>query len=122
MGPKELQQINPDIYLCIAILVLMPLFAWLSTAFALKKDRNLVLHHPRLNRLPINWWHDPLQGLWFSMIATGGLVVGSALRLRGTTATGFWLFATYLSMFLGLRLGLAFVYRRYPDKIQSAKE
>jgi hypothetical protein len=119
MAPEELQHMNPDVYLCITVLLFMPLFAWLSTTFAIKRDPDLVLHRPKLDRLPLNWWRDPLQGLWFSMMATGGLVVGSALRLRGTTATGVWLFATYLSMFLGLRVGVSFVYRRYHEKVRD---
>src|ERR1700693_6264064 len=86
LGADALRGANPDKYLCIAVLVMMPIFAVGSVAIFGDKHTGLTL--PSWRRFSINWSRDPLQCLFLSTCFTGGMALGAALHLPGTTSTG----------------------------------
>jgi hypothetical protein len=52
--------------------------------------------------------------LFISTFAAGGMALGAALQLRGTSTTGFWMFMVFVCIFIGLIVGqvLAYMYHR----------
>jgi hypothetical protein len=112
LDPETLRGTNPDKYLCLAVLVLMPVFAF--GAVSIFGASHTTLPQPSWRRVTFSWWGDPLQSLFISTYAAGGMALGAALHLRGTTTTGFWMFMVFVCMFIGLIVGqvLAYVYHR----------
>ena len=112
LDPERLRGTNPDKYLCIAVLVLMPFFVF--GAVSIFGASHTTLPWPSWRRVTFSWWRDPLQSLFISTYAVGGMALGAALHLRGTSSTGFWMFMVFVCMFIGLIVGqfLAYAYHR----------
>lgn len=112
LDADTLRGTNPDKYLCIAVLVIMPLFAF--GAVSIFGASLSTLPWPSWRRVTFSWWRDPLQSLFISTYAVGGMGLGAALHLYGTTSTGFWMFMVFICMFIGLIVGqlLAYAYHR----------
>jgi hypothetical protein len=112
LDADTLRGTNPDKYLCIAVLVLMPLFAF--GAVSIFGASHGALLRPSWHRVTFSWWRDPLQSLFISTYAVGGMAIGASLHLYGTTTTGFWMFMVFVCMFIGLIVGqlLAYAYHR----------
>jgi hypothetical protein len=108
LEPDALRGMNPDKCLCITVLIMMPIFAvgsvWIFGA------KHTVLALPSWQRFSINWSRDPLQCLFLTACFIGGMALGAALHLPGTTSTGFWMFMTFLCMFIGLVVGQVIAY------------
>ena len=109
---------NPDKYLCIAVLVIMPFFAF--GAVSIFGASHSTLPRPSWRRVTFSWWRDPLQSLFISTYAVGGMALGAALHLRGTTSTGFWMFMVFVCMFIGLIVGQVFAYAYHRARITEA--
>jgi hypothetical protein len=117
MSPERLQHTNPDIVYCSIILVIMPLFAVGSVFYSTRSGKCETLLRPSWNRNAINWWYDPLQSLFITNFILAGMAIGSALRLSKGNETGFWLFASYCCMAVGLLVGQFLVYRIFRARI-----
>ena len=118
LDPNTLRGTNPDKYLCIAVLVLMPIFAFVAVSIFGASHRTLP--RPSWRRVTFSWWRDPLQSLFISTYAVGGMALGAALHLHGTTSTGSWMFAVLVCMFIGLIVGQVFAYAFHGSKITKA--
>ncbi|HVU08249.1 MAG TPA: hypothetical protein VHG89_06875 [Verrucomicrobiae bacterium] len=121
MSPDKLKQMNPDIIFCTIILAMMPVFAVGTVFYSIRSGKGETLPRPSWNRHGLNWWYDPLQSLFISNFVIAGLAIGSALCLPKTTETGFWLFASYCCMTVGLLIGQILVYRIFRSRIVAAK-
>jgi hypothetical protein len=115
MSPSKLQHTNPDLILCVCIVILLPLFV-IGTLHLSKADR---LRRPSLNRFPLNWSGDPLQALFISTLCCLGLFIGSLSRVIDSGALGFWTVAFYCSLFFGLLTGQLVAYRLYRSRIEG---
>ena len=121
MSPQNLQGLNPDIIYCSIIFVIMPIFAVGTVFYSVHTGKCEALQRPSWNRYGLNWWYDPLQSLFLTNFFCGGLAVGSAFHLLGTSETGFWLFISYCCMAIGLSIGQFFVYRIFRSRIVVPK-
>jgi hypothetical protein len=112
LDPDRLRGMNPDKFLAISILVIMPIFAFGVVSIFGAKHNTLL--RPSWRRVSFSWWGDPLQSLFVSTYAVAGMAFGAALHLRGTSSTGFWMFMVFACMFIGLILGqiAAYAYHR----------
>ena len=115
---ETLRGTTPDKYLCIAVLVLMPVFAF--GAVSIFGASHATLPRPSWRRVTFSWWRDPLQSLFISTYAVGGMALGAALHLRGTTTTGFWMFMVFVCMFIGLIVGQVLAYAYHRARITKA--
>jgi hypothetical protein len=118
LNPDALRGTNPDKYLCAAVLVMMPIFAFGAVSIFGAKHTTLSL--PSWRRFSINWWRDPLQCLFLTTCFVGGMAVGAALHLAATTSTGFWMFATFFCMFIGLIVGQVIAYAFHRARLTKA--
>lgn len=120
MSPERLRKTNPDAILCLILLVLMPLFALGSVYYSIRRSGCGKLRRPSWDRHAINWWHDPLQSLFVSNCLTTALAVGSAFHLPASGSFGFWTFAMYSCLAVGLAVGQLIVYKIYRGHIIEA--
>jgi hypothetical protein len=116
MEPDKLRHANPDVIFC-AVLAGMIAFSLGSVWYSVSGAKQTTLRRASWRRFSIDWWHDPLQGLFLSCCFTGAMAVGAAFRLRATTQTGFWMFMFFVCMFLGLLIGQLAVYKVYRERI-----
>jgi len=117
MGPQQLSKANPDAIFCTSVLLIMIFFSVATVGYSIHGEKQSSLRRPSWRRWSIDWWHDPLQSLFSASWFTGAMVVGAALRLRGTSQTGFWMFMFFASMFLGLLIGQVIAYVVYREHI-----
>jgi hypothetical protein len=120
LSPEKLRHTNPDAISCGAILLVMPLFAIGSVDYSIRRWNHYRLARPSLGRYPGNWWHDPLQCLFISTCGMASMAIGSALRRPTIGSVGFWTFAVYACIALGLLVGQVLVYRIYRENIIAA--
>jgi hypothetical protein len=117
MAPDLLSRKNPDAIFCTVALVGMIGASFAAVAYSISGAGQQTLRRPSLSRFSIDWWHDPLQCLFLSCAFTGGMALGAAFRLPGTSTTGFWEFMFFLCLFLGLLIGQLGVYLVYRERI-----
>lgn len=120
MSSERLRHTNPDAILCLIILVIMPLFTLGSVYYAIHSAGCDMLRRPSWDRHAINWWYDPLQSLFVTTCIMSAMVVGSAFRLPTIGSIGFWTFAMYCSIVVGLAVGQFIIYRVYRERITEA--
>lgn len=118
MSPTRLDRTNPDIVLCIAVLVGALTLA-IGTVH-LAKVRHL--RRPKWDRLPFNWWTDPLQALFVVTWCSLGCVIGSLFRVGGSGAIGIWTVVVFSSVFIGLLIGQVLAYRLYRNRIGDSEK
>jgi formate hydrogenlyase subunit 3/multisubunit Na+/H+ antiporter MnhD subunit len=114
-APEILSQTNPDLVFCITILIMAPLFVTVTLYQA--KPGSLV--SPSWKRSPLRWTGDPLQAIFVSTWCALGLFVGSSLRAY-TQHSGFWMAASFGSIFVGFLLGQLIVFCRYRHEIRRS--
>jgi hypothetical protein len=116
LDTDALRGTNPNGYLALAVLILMPVFVlgaiWFSGARTLRR--------PSWRRFSINWWGDPLQCLFLSTWFIGAGTLGAALHLLHTSRAGFWNFMTCLCILIGLILGQVIAYAIFHRRISRA--
>jgi uncharacterized membrane protein YeaQ/YmgE (transglycosylase-associated protein family) len=120
MAPDLLSRKNPDGIFCSIVLLGTIGGSFGMVAYSIFGAGQQTLRRPSIRRFSIDWWHDPLQCLFLSCAFAGGMAVGAALRLSGTSTTGFWEFMFFLCLFLGFligQLGVYFVHRERITKI-----
>ena len=113
MSTQRVAHTNPDPALCLILLVVMAIFA-LGVVSQSKCDN---LQRPSWSRNPLNWRHDPLQGLFIVNLAAMAYAIGSALRLPQVGRERAWSCAAFWCIALGLLIGQALVYKRYRLRI-----
>jgi hypothetical protein len=113
MDPAELQRTNPDLIFCIAVFV----GAFIVAVGSVHLAKSVRLRRPKWNRLPFNWWSDPLQSLFIFTWCSLALVIGSVIRVRGSGTVGAWTVIMFGSVFVGLLAGQAVAYRLYRNRI-----
>jgi len=118
LDPDALRGANPDKYLCITVLIMAPIFAIGAVSTFGAKHTALTL--PSWRRFSLRWSRDPLQCLFLSTCFSGGMALGAALHLRSTTSTGFWLFMTFLCVFIGLIVGQVIAYAIHRERLTKA--
>jgi hypothetical protein len=116
MAPETLSQKNPDIVACITVFVMAAIFAVGSVSVA--KDRRLMW--PSWSRSPFRWNGDPLQAIFISSCCMLGVFLGSLFRYS-VQSSGFWVAASFGSIFFGLLLGQLIVFCRYYHEIQRSE-
>jgi formate hydrogenlyase subunit 3/multisubunit Na+/H+ antiporter MnhD subunit len=112
--PRILSQSNPELAFCITILIMTPMFV-LWTVYQAKAGS---LVWPSWKRSPLRWSGDPLQAIFVSTCCALGLFAGSLFRAYAQHS-GFWMAASFGSLFVGFLLGqlIAFsVYRHQIDR------
>jgi len=117
MEPQRLSQANPDAVFFTSVLLTMIFFPVATVWYSIRFEKQTTLHRPSWRRFGRDWWHDPLQCLFFTCWCTGAMVLGAALRLRGTSQTGFWMFMFFVAMFLGLLIGQVVAYIVFREHI-----
>ena len=121
LEPERLRHTNPDLILCVIILVMMPLFALGSVGYSVRRWKGANrLSRPSWDRNPLNWWGDPLQSLFISTCIIATTAIGSALRRPAVGSVAFWTFGMYVCFAIGLIVGQALVYRIYREQIASS--
>src|SRR4051812_3331171 len=80
---NALRGTNSDQFLCISLLVIMPIFAFGAVSIFGASHQTLLA--PSWRRVAFSWWRDPLQSLFISTYALGGMALGAALHLHGTS-------------------------------------
>ena len=116
-APDILAQANPELALCITTLVMVPIFVAITASQA--KPGSLVI--PSWKRSPLRWSGDPLQAIFESTWCALGLFVGSLIRAYAQHF-GFWMAASFGSIFIGFLLGQLIVFCRYWHEIKSSDE
>jgi hypothetical protein len=116
-GPEMLSQANPDLVFCITILIMAPIFVAITASQA--KPGSLVI--PSWKRSPLSWSGDPLQAIFESTWCALGLFVGSLFRAYAQHS-GFWMAASFGSIFVGFLLGQFIVFCRYRHEIKRSDE
>jgi hypothetical protein len=117
MAPERLSHANPDIVFCTIVLVGTIVFSVGAVSYSVRGAKQSTLRRPSWRRFAFDWWHDPLQCLFLACWFTAAMAVGAALRLRGTSSTGFWMFMFFACMFLGLLIGQFVAYAVYREHI-----
>ncbi|MGB2636614.1 MAG: hypothetical protein WAM58_21980 [Candidatus Acidiferrum sp.] len=120
MTPEKLRHTNPDVYACIAILVVMPFFALGCVGYSIRRWKRDPLSRPSWDRNPMSWWFDPLQSLFVFTCVMAATAIGSALRHPALGSVGFWTVGVYCSFVIGLLLGQILAYRIYREHITAA--
>ena len=96
----------------------MPIFAF--GAVSIFGASHSMLPRPSWRRVTFSWWRDPLQSLFISTYAVGGMALGAALHLYGASGIGFWMFMVFVCMFIGLILGQVLAYAFHRARITKA--
>jgi hypothetical protein len=112
--PRILSQSNPELAYCVTILIMTPIFV-VGTVYQAKAGS---LIRPSWRRSPLRWSGDPLQAIFVSTWCALGLFVGSLFRAY-RQHFGFWMAASFGSIFIGLLLGqliIFFIYRHQVDR------
>jgi len=117
MAPENLRGTNPDQFLCLAILIGMPVFV--IGTLSLSRKRYSSFRAPSLYRNPLRWESDPLQAL-FITVGMLGCAVGSQIRITGSGSVGFWMVMAFWSTVVGLLIGQAFGYLIFRRQIIGA--
>jgi hypothetical protein len=112
-----LSQSNPELAFCITILIATPIFV-LWTVYQAKGGS---LVWPSWNRSPLRWSGDPLQAIFVSMWCALGLFAGSLFRAYAQHL-GFWMAASFGSIFVGFLLGQLIVFCVYRHQIDPESE
>jgi amino acid transporter len=112
-APERLVQMNPDIWACVSAFVVFAILPIASVCFA----KGCRLIRPSWSRSPFKWDEDPLQAIFVTTCCALGLFLGSLFRSIAQLS-GFWLAASFGSIFLGMLLGQLVVYCRYYHEIQ----
>ena len=115
--PRILSKSNPELAYCITILIMTPIFV-LGTAYQAKAGS---LVWPSWKRSPLRWSRDPLQALFVSAWCALGLFAGSLFRAYAQHF-GFWMAASFGSIFVGLLLGQLIVFCVYRHQIDPEIE
>jgi hypothetical protein len=117
MAPERLRGTNPDQYLCLAVIIGMPLFVvgMLWTA----RSRCSSFRRPSWYRNPFRW-NDPLQALFITTLAMFGWAIGCQIRISGSGSIGFWTVMTYWCIFIGLVIGQVLGYLIFRKRIVPA--
>ncbi len=113
ISPENLRGTNPDQYLCLSLLLAMPLGVVLLVCF----PRRETLERPSWGRTPLFLGRDPLQGVFLTTVTVFGYALGSSLGISGAGAIGRWTVAIWWSTFVGLVLGQVIVYIVYRGRI-----
>jgi hypothetical protein len=116
MSPTKLSHMNPDLAFCLTLLVMTPIFVIGTMAIS----RNDAFAWPSWGRSPLRWQSDPLQAIFISTCISLGLFVGTCLRLRNSGPVGFWLAASFGSLFVEFLIGQALAYVIYRERIVRA--
>jgi len=119
LTPDRLQRKNPDAILCLAILLILPVFSIGIVGYSIKRWKVDRLSRPTWNRNPFNWWGDPLQSLFITTCITGAMTVGGATQYPAFGSVGFWMLGMYSSSAIGLLVGQILVYRIYRQRITA---
>ena len=117
MAPDRLTHSNPDIIFCGIVLLGMVAFSLGTVWYAVSGAHQATLRRPSWRRFSLDWWRDPLQCLFLCSCFAGAMAVGAAVRLPGTTGTGFWMFMFFVCLFTGLVLGQFAVYALHRERI-----
>ena len=117
LSPDRLRHTNPDPIFCLIILVGTTLFPILAVAYSIHRWKSDLLPRPSWSGNPLNWWRNPLQGLFISTCVLVAMAVGAALRRPSFGSAGSWTLATYACFAVGLSLGQFSVYRIYRQRI-----
>jgi hypothetical protein len=120
MSPGRLAKSNPDAIFCLLILVLTPVVPLWSVYYLVRSGKCQAVRRPTWGRNPLNWWYDPLQSSFVSTCLMSAAAIGSAFRLPGSGAVGFWTFAAYCCCAVGLAVGQLIVYKVYRQRITDA--
>lgn len=115
MNPASLHGTNPDVFYCLVILLIMPLFVLGTLAISPVAQ----FMKPSWDRFPLRLWSDPSQFFFIGTWASLGVVGGSLFRFPRIRTVGFWTLLSNLSIFLGLLIGQAIAYWFYHDRITS---
>ena len=119
LAPSRLLHKNPDSILCLIILLIMPVFALGTVEFSIRGWNVSRFARPSWNRIPFNWWGDPLQSLFMTTCITGSMAVGGATQYPSFGSVGFWMLGVYCCSAIGLLVGQILVYRIYRQRIAS---
>jgi len=114
-SPSILSEANPDLVFCITIVIMISIFVVGTVALA--KPCSLV--RPSWKRSPLRWSGDPLQAIFVSMWCALGLFVGSLFRAY-VQHFGFWMAASFGSVFVGFLLGQLIVFCRHRHEIEPS--
>lgn len=120
LDPDKLQHKNPDLVLCITILIITPVFALLAINYSVNRWKLNPIGRPSWNRNPLNWWGDPLQSLFISTCIAVAMAIGGTVRKPSYGSVGFWMLAVYASLAIGLVVGQALVYWIYRQRIAAS--
>lgn len=128
MSPQNFRFPNNGPVPCIAMLVLLPLFALGAVLYSKHHwdeenkilARRFSLQRPSWERNPINWWGDPLQALFISACCVAATAVGGSLRHPAVGSAEFWMLVFYASCAAGLLTGLGLAYRFFGKYIAAA--
>lgn len=117
MQVETLRHTNPDAILCGIIFIIMLLLPLGAVSYSIFADKQQTLRRPSLSRFSLDWWHDPLQCLFLSSCSAASVVIGAVFHLNCTTATGFWMFTSFVSILAGLLIGQIFVYVAFRSRV-----
>jgi len=120
LTPDRLRHTNPGPLLCLVILLITPPFAVWTVEYSIRRWKSDPLPRPSWSRNPINWWRDPLQGLFISTNTVSAMAIGSAFRQPTFGSVGFWTLGMYVCFAIGLIVGQILVYRIYRQRIASS--
>ncbi len=118
MAPEKLRGTNPDQFLCLAVLIMIPVFV-LGTLWT-SRSRCPSFRRPSWDRNPLRWWTDPLQALFVTTLIMLAWAIGCQLHISGSGTIGFWTVAVYWCIFLGLVIGQVLGYIIFRRRINAA--
>jgi hypothetical protein len=119
MAPANLLGAEMEWVVSPLMLVSMPLIVLGMVQYSISVGKQTVLRRPAWDRFSLYWPRDPLQCLLSVTLGIFAMVVGSGLRLFGTSSAGLWTFLGELSTLCGLLLGQYLVYRVHHERITA---
>ena len=102
LAPGSIRNWNPDVILCLLILVAVPIVIIGGIYYATVRLGVRELHTPSWIRNPLLFWYDPLQFLFVATLVCFAAAIGSGIRSWLAGWAGFWTFGLYCSMAIGL--------------------
>jgi hypothetical protein len=120
LDPDYLRQTNPDVVLCAAIIIALPLVSILGVYYGLKRLGLETLQRPSWNRFPLKFWFDPLEFIFIAKWLSLAAAVGGSMRLFLVGMSGFWTVALSWSFAIGLLVGERLIYILFRNRIASA--